>query len=156
MFHLLLLSFFPPNDILLFYYPIFEFTIFFHLRLATLSLSLSCSGFVGFAPMEDTTHIYDWCLELLCLIFIYFRKWGSAFLILIFHNFNSCKINLVLCICNSNPVVFKISTILTNINTYIIIFPVRLFANYFVMNISHRWFKIRHLFLTLEVNCISV
>jgi hypothetical protein len=25
-----------------------------------------------------------------------------------------------------------------------------------VMNISHRWFKIRHLFLTLEVNCISV
>jgi hypothetical protein len=43
IFHLLLLSFFPPNDILLFYYPIFEFTIFFHLRLATISLSLSLS-----------------------------------------------------------------------------------------------------------------
>ncbi len=73
--------FFPPKNILLFYYPIFEFTIFFHLRLATLSLSLSCSGFVGFAPMEETTHTYDPCLELLCLIFIYFRKWASAFAI---------------------------------------------------------------------------
>lgn len=102
MFHLLLLSFFPPNDILLFYYPIFEFTIFFSLRLATLSLSLS--GFVGFAPMEETTHTYDPCLELLCLIFIYFRKWGSAFGLVVF-----------------NPVVFKFSTILTNINMYIIV-----------------------------------